>query len=190
MSGLSFRTPRSLSAIALSLVALTTTAAPACAQFTEIQPGARVRISAPGIVAGRYVGTVLTRSADTVELGAPGTAPIKVPFARLTSVEVSRGSSRMLGAGRGVMWGAPIGLIIGVVAASGTDGDPYCYDSCSTSGSYKAGIVAASTVAGALWGAGIGAIVGRERWERFELTPHTSFDTRRGRAALGFAVAF
>jgi hypothetical protein len=174
----------------VSFIALWAAVAPAQAQLTEIQPGARVRIAAPGIVAGRYVGTVLTRSADTVELGAPGTSPIKVPIARITSVEVSRGSSRMLGAGRGVMWGAPIGLVIGIVAAAGTDADPYCYDYCSTSGSYKAGIVAGSTVAGALWGAGIGAIVGRERWERFEIAPRTSFDSRSGRARFGFAMAF
>jgi hypothetical protein len=155
-----------------------------------MQPGARVRIQAPGIVAGRYVGTVLTRGADTVELGAPGTAPIKVPFSRITSIEVSRGSSRALGAVRGVAWGAPIGLVIGVVAAAGTDDDPYCFDTCSTSGSYKAGIVAASTLGGALWGAGIGAIVGRERWERFDISPRSSFDLRNGRANLGVALAF
>lgn len=176
--------------LALATVALSAAASSARAQHTEVQPGARVRISAPGIVAGRYVGTVLTRSADTVELGAPGTSPIKVPLARITSIEVSRGSSRALGAGRGVLWGAPIGLVVGVVAAAGTDSDPYCFDYCSTSGSYKAGIVAASTVAGALWGAGIGALVGRERWERFEIAPRTSFDARSDRTSFGFALAF
>ena len=174
--------------LATVLVALS--AAPARAQLTEMQPGARVRIEAPGIVAGRYVGTVLTRGADTVEIGAPGTAPLTVPFSRITSVEVSRGSSRSLGALRGLAWGVPIGLVVGVVAAAGTDGDPYCFDSCTTSGSYKAGIVAASTLAGALWGAGIGAIVGRERWERFEIAPRSSFDRRNGRTNLGFALAF
>jgi hypothetical protein len=89
-----------------------------------------------------------------------------------------------------VAWGAPIGLVIGVIAAAGTDSDPYCFDYCSTSGSYKAGIIAASTLGGALWGAGIGAIVGRERWERFDVTPRTSFDVRHGAATVGLAVAF
>ena len=181
---------RLLTALALSIVTLLVLALPARAQLTEMQPGARVRIVAPGIVAGRYVGTVLSRGTDTLEVGAPGTAPIKVPFARMTSVEVSRGSSRALGALRGVEWGAPIGLVIGVIAAAGTDSDPYCFDSCSTSGSYKAGLIASSTLAGALWGAGIGAIVGRERWERFEVAPRSAFDVRHGRAQLGFAVAF
>lgn len=160
------------------------------AQLTEMQPGARVRIQAPGIVAGRYVGTVLSRGADSVEVGAPGTAPIRIALARITSVEVSRGSSRALGALRGVAWGAPIGLVVGVVAAAGTDDDPYCFDSCSTSGSYKAGIIAASTLGGAFWGAAIGAIVGRERWEPFEIAPRSSFDIRNGRTTIGLAVAF
>lgn len=181
---------RIICALARSIAILAALALPARAQLTEMQPGVRVRIVAPGIVAGRYVGTVLTRDADTVQLGAPGTAPVKIPFARITSVEVSRGSSRALGAARGVVWGAPIGLVIGVVAAAGTDEDPYCFDSCSTSGSYKAGIIATSTLAGALWGAGIGAIVGRERWERFEIAPRSAFDLRHGRATLGFALAF
>lgn len=186
----SLRTLRTLSALALSIVALSAFSTPAHAQHTEIQPGARVRIQAPGILAGRYVGTVLTRSADTVELGTPGTAPIKVPFARITSIEVSRGSSRSLGALRGVEWGAPIGLVIGVIAAAGTESDPYCFDNCSTSGSDKAAFVAASTLGGALWGAGIGAIVGRERWERFDVSPRTAFDVQRGRATFSLAVSF
>lgn len=190
MPPLSPRTFRPLCALVLSILALSGVSASARAQHSEVQPGARVRIQAPGVVAGRYVGTVLTRSADTVELGAPGTAPIKVPFALITSIEVSRGSSRALGAVRGVQWGAPIGLVFGVIAAAGTDSDPYCFDNCRTSGSYKAGIVAASTLAGALWGAGIGAIVGRERWERFEVSPRSAFDVRQGSARLGLAVAF
>ena len=176
--------------LVLSLVLLGVPFTIVRAQMTELQPGARVRIQAPGIVAGRYVGTVLTRGADSVEVGAPGTAPIRIAFTRITSIEVSRGSSRTLGAIRGMEWGVPIGLVIGVVAAAGTDDDPYCFDSCSTSGSYKAGLIAGSTLAGALWGAGIGAIVGRERWERFDIAPRTSFDFRDGRTHVGVAVKF
>ena len=60
----SLRRLRPLFALALSIAAFSGISAPARAQFTEVQPGARVRIQAPGIVAGRYVGTVLTRSAE------------------------------------------------------------------------------------------------------------------------------
>ena len=91
---------------------------------------------------------------------------------------------------RGVAWGAPIGLVLGVIASAGTSSDPYCFDNCSNSGSDKAAIVAGGTLAGVLWGAGIGAIVGRERWERFDVAPRSAFDLRQGRATLGLALAF
>jgi len=180
------------SALALLVIG----AAPLHAQLTELQPGARVRVEAPGIVAGRYVGTVLSRSADTLMLGAPNAAPVAVPIGRITNAEVSRGSSRLLGAGRGIMWGVPIGLGVGVLAAVSSDNPDglYCpYSSgCGgeTSGSYKAGLIVGGTVAGAAWGALIGALVGRERWERFEVTPRSAFDFRDGRTRLGVAVSF
>ena len=75
------------------------------AQLTEVQPGARVRVEAPGIVAGRYVGTVLTRTADTVVVGNPHAVPLRIPFARITAIEISRGKSRTEGAISGIKWG-------------------------------------------------------------------------------------
>lgn len=179
---------------ALVLVAIA--AAPVHAQLAELQPGARVRIEAPGVVAGKYVGTVLSRSADTLMLGAPNASPVAVAIDRITSAEVSRGSSRLLGAGRGIMWGVPIGLGVGVLAAISSDNpdDLYCpYSSgCGgrTSGSYKAGLIVGGAVGGAAWGALIGALVGRERWERFDVAPRTSLDYLDGRTRFGVAVRF
>ena len=176
----------------IALAIVPAIALPARAQLTEIQPGVRVRIEAPGIVAGRYVGTVLTRTADTLVIGAPSATPVKVPIDHLTVVEVSRGSSRSLGAMRGLAWGVPIGLAFGVItAASTTSADyVYCVNCSSVSNSYKAGLIAGGALGGAIWGAGIGALVGRVRWEGFNVTPRTSFDVRQGRASLGFALAF
>jgi hypothetical protein len=158
--------------IALAFLVL---ARPLCAQLAEVQPGVRVRISAPGIVAGHYVGTVLTRSADTLRVGAPTSAPITVPVYRLSSLEVSRGNSRALGAARGMLWGAPIGLGLGLVLID------------SPGGGQNA---AAGLLAGLMWGAGIGAIVGRERWESYDLAPHTSVDVGTGRPQLGLSLSF
>lgn len=176
----------------IALAVVPAIALPARAQLTEIQPGVRVRIEAPGIVAGRYVGTVLTRTADTLVIGAPNATPVKVPIDHLTVMEVSRGSSRSLGAMRGLAWGVPIGLAFGVIAAASTTSADYvyCVDCSSVSNSYKAGLIAEGALGGAIWGAGIGALVGRERWDRFNVTPRTSFDVRQGRASLGFALAF
>ncbi len=181
---------RPLPLIALVLVLL---APHAQAQLVEAQPGARMRIQAPGIVAGRYVGTVISRTADTLVLGSPTSAPVRVPVSRITSAEVSRGNSRGLGAVQGLKWGVPIGLAVGVLLAAGTSNpdDQYCIDNCGqTDSEYKRNIIIASLFSGAFWGAGIGAIVGHERWERFDITPHTSFDVRDGRTRLGAAVRF
>jgi hypothetical protein len=175
------------------LVMVLSAAAPAArAQLTEAQPGARVRVQAPGIVAGRYVGTVLVREPGMIRIGAPDAAPIDVPIDRITSLEISKGSSRLAGAGRGMKWGTAIGLGLGVVvAATSTEESRSYWD-----GGYqkdttsKAEIVAWSVVAGALWGAGIGALFPKEHWERFDLAPRTGFDDRRRRVQLGFRVAY
>jgi hypothetical protein len=156
------------------------------AQASELQPGARVRLEAPGITAARFVGTVLSRTGDTLLVGGPNVAPVRVPVAALTSLEISRGSSRMEGAKRGLMWGVPIGLLFGGAVALTAQ----C-DNCSSPPTDKdrTGFVTAMTVSGAVWGAGIGALVGRERWERFAVAaPRTSIDLRGGRATLAMAL--
>ena len=159
------------------------------AQSNELQPGARVRVSAPGIVANHYVGTVLSRSGDTLQLGGPNAAPVNVPVNRITSLEISRGKSRLRGAGRGVLWGTPIGLVVGLASANSLED---CSDfGCGDASSGERGAyVLASTLGGALWGAGIGAIVGRERWEHFDVGARTSLDYRDGRTRFGAAVRF
>ena len=153
------------------------------AQVSEIQPGARVRITAPGIVAGRYAATVLSRTADTVRVSAPGKSPFDIPVSRITSLEVSRGDSRALGAGRGVLWGGGIGLALGFVLAAAEENGSANYGGLSA----RENVVYA-TLSGVFYGAVIGAIVGRERWETFEMPVRTSVRVRPGEvgAALGF----
>jgi hypothetical protein len=146
-----------------------------------VEPGARVRIEAPGIVAGKYVGTVLTRAGDTLTVGNPSGAPVTVPLQALRSVEISRGKSRSAGAVRGMMWGAPIGAALGIFGIATAEECTACYESVG-----NAEALTAFTAAGLLWGAGIGAIVGRERWERFELPVRTAF--RAGPRSAAFAV--
>lgn len=184
-----------LRSLRLTLLVLVVLAPRARAQLAEAQPGSRVRIQAPGIVAGRYVGTVLSRTADTLVLGSTNAAPVQVPISRITTAEVSRGSSRGLGAVQGLKWGVPIGLAIGVLAAAGSDNpdNVYCtgFDNCGQSnGAFRARVITGSIVGGAIWGAAIGALVGRERWERFDVAPRTSFDIRRDGARLGLALGF
>lgn len=154
------------------------------AQVSEIQPGARVRITAPGIVAGRYAATVLTRTIDTVRVSAPGMAPFDIPVRSIKYLEVSRGNSRTLGAVRGVLWGGGIGLAVGMIVAA-TDENNANYNSLSAGE-----IVAYSTLSGGFYGAIIGAIVGRERWERFEMPVRTSLRIQTGQVGTAFSFAY
>ena len=174
------------------LLVLAGGASTARAQLTEAQPGARVRVQAPGIIAGSYVGTVLVREPSMIRLGAPDAAPIDVPIDRITSLEISKGKSRLAGAGRGIKWGLPIGLGLGLLAAAGSTEESRIYwngglekDTVS-----KAEIVAVFGFAGAFWGAAIGALIPKEHWERFDLAARTGFDERRRRMQLGLRVAY
>ena len=147
------------------IIALLAVARPLHAQLTEAQPGARVRLEAPGILAGGYEGTILARTADSIRVGGPNSQPLTLPIDRLTSFEVSRGTSRSLGAKTGVVWGSAVGLILALVALPSIRSCDYCSDMPGDQTSF----VLYMTSSGALWGAGIGALIGRERWERFDL---------------------
>jgi hypothetical protein len=159
---------------------LFTNSAPLRAQLAEALPGARVRVEAPGILAGRFVGTVLQRSPDTLRVGSPNNMPVDVPIARVSSIEISRGSSRLLGTGHGAMWGGAIGLVIGI-AGTASCGD--CYF-----GARKEEMIVQSALGGAELGAIIGAIIGRERWERFNLAPRPALRVYEGRPAIGLSL--
>jgi hypothetical protein len=156
--------------------------------LSELAPGARVRIRAPGIVAGRYTGTVLSRTADTLVVASSAAASARVPVSSLTSVEVSRGKSRSRGAFKGIAWGASIGLGVGLLTAAALSSDP-SYG--GPDGQSKGELVAQALGGGAVWGVIIGAIVGSERWVRYDLPARTSLFpiTPGGGARLGVRVA-
>ena len=159
------------------------------AQYAEAQPGTRVRIEAPGIVAGRFEGTVLSRDNDMVRVGSPSATPVDVPINRITSFEISRGASRWAGVRRGAVIGIPIGLAFGLIAASGDADSRMYWDAGGRDTASRGAIVAYSVLAGAFWGGVVGALIPKERWEPFALTPRTGFDSRRGRFELGLALA-
>ena len=179
---------RQLVLAAFTFGALITVANPASAQLTELRPGARVRIQAPGIVARNFEGTVLTRTADTIVVGSPSTIPVALPIARISSVEISRGISRGDGAIRGMKWGVPIMAAFGaMIAAAGNDGN--C-STCDITFGEGVAVTAVFGLTGAFYGAGIGAIVGHERWEQFDLTPRTSLQLNSGRIGVSLQLGF
>lgn len=177
---------------ALVLSFLLAAVPPARGQITEAQPGARVRLSAPGIVAGGYVGTVLAREPGIMRVGSPNTPPIDVPIDRITALEISRGKSRAAGAGRGVGVGGIVGLALGLVAAVSDEETRtyFNYDTGRRDTLSRGEVVAYTTFSGALIGAAIGVFVPKERWERFDLAPRTGVDPRRRRIELGVSIGY
>ena len=149
------------------------------AQMLEAQPGTRIRIEAPGVVAGRFDGIVLSRTPDTLTIASQNAAPLAIPVARITGMEVSRGSSRADGALRGVQWGAGVGAILGLIYLPVVHA---CTNCVSKPGDGE--VLENMVIGGTIWGAAIGAIVGRERWERFELAPRVALSGGGSRRLL------
>lgn len=176
---------RSVGALVLLLVAPAT----ARAQLSELQPGVRVRVEAPGIIAGRLAGTILSRSGDSLDLAAPNGVPMRIATARLSKIEVSRGKSRMEGAKRGMMWGVPILGGFSTLIALATPACPA--GRCGIDGEFPRGeFVMYGFIGGALYGSGIGALIGREKWDRYELPARPAVGMRDGRATLGINHTF
>lgn len=171
--------------ILLVLAAAPCAAQVAPAMYPEALPGARVRIAAPGVLAGRYVGTVLSRSADTIVVANSAGAQVRVPVTSMSSIEVSRGKSRMAGFTRGIAWGAPIGAGFGLLSMSAVDGTDQGDGETWGQGEW----VAYSALSGAIWGGLIGAIVGRERWDAYSAQGRVSVVPRGGGVRVGLAFA-
>lgn len=177
-------------ASAIVLAAILAVAPSAHAQYAEAQPGTRIRIEAPGVVAGKYVGTVLSREFGTVRLGSPNAAPLDVPIDRITSMEISRGESRWAGAWRGVGIGVPIGLAVGLLLSTTDVSDRTIEDAGRLDTLGRGELVLAGAVGGALWGGVIGALVPKEQWHRFDVAPRSGLNPRQRRFELGFALAY
>ncbi len=134
-------------------------------QMLEVQPGARVRVLAPGALAGRLTGIVIARTADSLTISRANASPLAIPMSRLTSVELSRGKSHAAGALKGLVIGAGVGLVLGLTPIP----EPTCTsrgcDPELTRGEFLGSMILGSGGVGA----GIGAIVGSERWDRYQL---------------------
>ncbi len=135
------------------------------AQVADVSPGARIRFRAPPVVATRVTGTVLERHADTLLVGPEKGSPFRVTLGALTTLDLSQGKSRAEGAKVGALWSVGFYAIYAIAIASSGDS---CDGStpCTNTNAPKAGELVAFTVVGAIPGAVIGALIGREKWER------------------------
>jgi hypothetical protein len=132
----------------------------------DLTPGMHVRVDAPGVVAPRFVGTVLLPPADSLLLASPDGPPVVLRPSQITSLEVSRGRDRRKGALRGLLVGAPVGLAIGTTLPGNEAGPPECR--CVVR-ERRLSYAVAGALVGAATGALIGSLVGPERWVRLPL---------------------
>jgi hypothetical protein len=140
------------------IVVLVTLAAGASAQqpssvSSSVQPGARVRVSAPG--AGTLTGRVVAVEGDSLLLARDRSADtLRLAQSQLTSLDVSVGrhKRRWRGAGLGFLGGAALGAVIGAATYKKPDCSGEAYF-CDLGQGFDA------TFGAALLG-GVGAVVG------------------------------
>ena len=166
----------------------------ASAQLLELQPGQRIRVTAPPVLGTRYDAIIGTRWEDSLSLVKAGAATVRISVSSLQTIEIYRGKSRASGARRGILWGAGIGaaLALATLVLPSPEERSTCRDGvCTTLTDLEQ--TAVLVLAGTIWGAGIGAIVGRERWEPVQLSGGSRSGQRvrpADRFRLGMRMAF
>ncbi len=135
-------------------------------QQAPVAPGDRVRVTAPTLAPKRLVGTVVEMGADTCLLALEGhAAPVALPLASVTIVEVSRGMKSNVVKGALIGGAVSGGIVLGLgLAAQGDDSGWF---------EVTAGDVAIATAVFGAVGAVIGGIIGAassgERWQEVPL---------------------
>ena len=169
-------------------VAIATLAQPATGQMDRLRRGAHVRLHAPAVADTIFTAWVQSRHADTivVRISGPRTPEYVVPLATVWSVEVAR-KERM----RPALIGGAIGAALGYPAYR------YIFNCVDISNNPNAGChkIQGSGVAGsiaglAVLGAGTGALIGMDRWERIPLQPVVVWTGGRPQSFLSGQVRF
>lgn len=164
------------------------------AQLMDLQPGLRIRVTAPPVLGTRYDAVIGARSADSITLVKAGATPVHISVSSLQTIEIYRGKSRASGARRGILWGAGIGaaLALATLVLPSPEERSTCSDGvCTTLTDLEQ--TAVLVLGGTMWGAGIGAIAGRERWEPVQLGGGSRSGQRvrpADRFRLGMRMAF
>jgi len=188
---------RPLAALALLIVVLP--AARLSAQpsplWRELVPGERVRIDAPGILAGRLATTVVSRAGDSVKVrarerrsAAPGEERLDyltLPLVGITSVEVSRGRSHVLGAAVGAVSGA---LVAVALVALDNERPDVCALDCPDR--ERANNLINGAKVGSVAGGLLGLLIGRERWRRARVASGVSLQPFATHGALALRARF
>ena len=140
-----------------------------------IDVGRRVRVTTTGVPGrDRYAGRVVAVGADSLTLhrdGAP--APSAISLTSITKLEVSRGRhpNGWRGAGLGLVGGAAVGTVVGLVTYRKGRGECYFLAGCTPDYRETKGIdPGGGAILGATGGLIVGTIAGRfirtEKWAR------------------------
>jgi hypothetical protein len=135
-------------------------------QEMPVEPGDRVRVSAPGVLAGQVVGTIKELSPDTCVLQVEGRPwPVALPLASVTQLEVSRGHKSK--SGIGILIGGGVGFLGGYLIGTQTT---VC-ETCGGSESKGKTGLAFGTILGLLGAAAGGELGSRNKVELWEEVP-------------------
>lgn len=170
----------------LGLIALVASASPLAAQAGNIQGGTTIRATLTTGDHQALVGTLVTRSADSLVMvprGAEGL--VRLPSSSIRSIDVLNGKDRVRTA---IRWGVIGGGIWGVVATMVPFEDCHVRRTqyCANSRGAFVGLQAASK---AVMTGVVGAFRGEDRWVRVEGSAPTAFIApSSGRVSAGLRV--
>ena len=167
-------------------------------QDASVEAGTRVRVQTvdAGAYAGsarsldrRFVGHLEGTSGDSlwVRVGSAAGPLVSIDRADIHELEISDGRRR--NPGKGALWGAGVGLGMGLLAAATLDDctvgtSRFWFDLCDGEEDV---LILGSIVAGAAWGALVGFFIKTERWVSVPPATLTLEPGRRG-VSLGFRV--
>ena len=157
----------------------------------DVRVGARIRVTAPSAVAGRYDALIAARRVDTLVLVSSGMPAVELPLSAVTEAELFTGKSVSAGAWRGAKIGALVGGILGLLVIAGASED-YCEatdPSCVQTSDLED--FAIMTTLGVVQGAVVGAIVRAAQWQRLDVTSSrvSLIGPSRSGAQIGLRIA-
>ena len=145
-----------------------------------VEPGARVRVTAPDLGINKYTGVLEGVVGDTLAVDT-----LRLPLASVTRFEVHSGRKSRVG--RGALIGAAIGVGSGAVLGAIVESEScglFGGEPCPVEGAAKGAIILGGL--GALVGTVVGALTKTDRWEAVPLgrIRVTFTPVRNGRLAI------
>ena len=146
----------SIVALIAALLSLST-AASGQDTLSDLPAGSRIRMSVPGGVEKKLVGTFTAHEGDSVTIRLKANRQLVLPLDDIASIDRSRGRDRAIGAVLGAVGGAIAGVGLGAV----------CVSVCPKANSSDPNFAPiGGFVIGLPTGAIVGALIGWERWQR------------------------